>query len=925
MMSESNGLVLFPSQATFYAISLGGEARSNWPAHGTGDVSTWSVFPATQTVDFATNGILFGGETRTNWPVDATSVGASNAALAVRVTATEVSVTSLIVATNNHSVRIGTLEVQTNNYASYLWVSNQNYSTTTNYDDRYSALGHLHSGTYSLFTHYHTQYELAANLNTNYLNRPTTISTNVTTNYIVYYDSEVNGKIKTRIDAPWSGNVTNWQMVGVSTGEWQVPKLSVGPTTMLRPRLLNLFGTNEAFISQAVYGDIRTFSETNYATVLTEIPGSGVAWQTPGNITDTNYDNYGQVSDTQEPETSKVVRVSTFNFSIPETATILGVKANVVYANTFGNPVFTAQIWNNGYTSGIYQLVPNTSGALTTNTFGSDSSIWGLNSLSAVEVNATDFSIDLQISGNNAAMEYSRVYAIQVEVFYSTESFSWRSGVDSDGRYKIQCDNTGDTPIEFSTNGIFFNAPITWGPNSTGSLTNEPLFSDSPAFGITAVDTNKWSAAMTNLINQYGPTGTATFVSNTLTLTHGTNAGGSGTETLWPAVSNQVQTDLTGLKAATNAATILAGALVAATNALDVRLTAHTTNTANPHATTALQVGAVPTNDVSVTNARPWNSPNYATITNPPTIPSTNGLASTNWVIARGYLTNDTGATNIAAGSSDGYNPSTRTLTWDTNAVSGGGGGAGTTNASGINVAFAPSNYAASAANVEDHLKGIDSAVTTNRLALNGESNIVMRVDGSNVYFGAPDVLAKTSTNSLTVTALQITGGNPSNGAVWIATNTGGQGGWSKPVMFCGNMTNLFYFTNAVARLLTFNQEVYDFGNCWDGTTFTAPVNGFYSFKYAAYCQRVTAGSTVGACYGDFYLNGTFYSESGSRFTRADDLACTIGDTSYFVLTNGAQITIKILGSNGHTNNVYGANDGSLSHYFQGALEKELP
>ena len=55
-------------------------------------------------------------------------------------------------------------------------------------------------------------------------------------------------------------------------------------------------------------------------------------------------------------------------------------------------------------------------------------------------------------------------------------------------------------------------------------------------------------------------------------------------------------------------------------------------------------VGYVPTNDVSVTNARPWDSPNYNTITNPPAIPSTNGLASTGYVagVVAGYVpTND--------------------------------------------------------------------------------------------------------------------------------------------------------------------------------------------------------------------------------------------------------------------------------------------
>lgn len=37
----------------------------------------------------------------------------------------------------------------------------------------------------------------------------------------------------------------------------------------------------------------------------------------------------------------------------------------------------------------------------------------------------------------------------------------------------------------------------------------------------------------------------------------------------------------------------------------------------------------VSTNDLAMTNARPWDSPNYNSITNPPSIPSTNGFATT--------------------------------------------------------------------------------------------------------------------------------------------------------------------------------------------------------------------------------------------------------------------------------------------------------
>jgi hypothetical protein len=87
---------------------------------------------------------------------------------------------------------------------------------------------------------------------------------------------------------------------------------------------------------------------------------------------------------------------------------------------------------------------------------------------------------------------------------------------------------------------------------------------------------------------------------------------------------------------------------------------------------TAAQVGAVPTNDISVTNARPWNSPNYNTITNPPAIPSTNGLASTNWVIAQisGVIT---GATVTESSSASAVTTNAGVLSFNIRTNSSGG------------------------------------------------------------------------------------------------------------------------------------------------------------------------------------------------------------------------------------------------------------
>lgn len=102
VMATSTGYILFPTNPAVFNFTIGGVTRTNWPEHGTGDVSTWSFYPATQTVDIAGQGIKFGGVTRTNWPVDATEVAGSNAALGIRVGALEDTVSNLQDATSNN-------------------------------------------------------------------------------------------------------------------------------------------------------------------------------------------------------------------------------------------------------------------------------------------------------------------------------------------------------------------------------------------------------------------------------------------------------------------------------------------------------------------------------------------------------------------------------------------------------------------------------------------------------------------------------------------------------------------------------------------------------------------------------------------------------------------------------------------------------
>jgi len=86
-----------------------------------------------------------------------------------------------------------------------------------------------------------------------------------------------------------------------------------------------------------------------------------------------------------------------------------------------------------------------------------------------------------------------------------------------------------------------------------------------------------------------------------------------------------------------------------------------------------------------------------------------------------------------------------------------------------------------------------------------------------------------TNVGTITSTNLQIVGGSPTNGAVWIATNTAGQGTWVAPSYVFASRTNNMVISNATITDITFNSEKVDLLSEFDGTTFTASMDGIYA------------------------------------------------------------------------------------------------
>ena len=183
--------------------------------------------------------------------------------------------------------------------------------------------------------------------------------------------------------------------------------------------------------------------------------------------------------------------------------------------------------------------------------------------------------------------------------------------------------------------------------------------------------------------------------------------------------------------------------------------------------------------------------------------------------------------------------------------------------------------------------------------------------------------LPKSFTNTGIMTAVQITGGSPTNGAVFIATNTTGQGKWSGPCAFFANLDTDFSFTNTVARTVVWSVERYNYGGNWNGTTFTAPVNGVYAFE-GAVIVSIKTGTTVGDVWPAILVNGAvqvdFCVLQGSYNSNN---GYAIGDFSHTIyLTNNSVVAFQIAGTLGHTNILWGT---GLYNRFSGILIRELP
>ena len=142
-------------------------------------------------------------------------------------------------------------------------------------------------------------------------------------------------------------------------------------------------------------------------------------------------------------------------------------------------------------------------------------------------------------------------------------------------------------------------------------------------------------------------------------------------------------------------------------------------------------------------------------------------------------------------------------------------------------------------------------------------------------------------------------------------------------VAFFAYLKNNFYVSNATPIVLVYDGTNYNYGNCWNGTVFTAPISGIYSITQRGTSTRpggVTAGTmksyitknTEDYIQCDWWPDPIYFSYPQNQ------LAVDV------FLTNNETVSLSLVGTAGKTAILLGTNPCILN-FFQMHLKTRIP
>jgi len=169
------------------------------------------------------------------------------------------------------------------------------------------------------------------------------------------------------------------------------------------------------------------------------VAGAGADWQNPTSIYGS--DNNHAIVALSADETSDYLRATTFGFSIPSNATIVGIKVEIELAKSGGVPIGTivdssVKIVKTGSEQGDENAsMTSWPTGDTYFVYGGETDLWGL-TWTYSEINASNFGVSIK------ALEYSgeypataRVDHVRITVYYTIPGFAWKKLVKgTDGK-----------------------------------------------------------------------------------------------------------------------------------------------------------------------------------------------------------------------------------------------------------------------------------------------------------------------------------------------------------------------------------------------------------------------------------------------------------------------------------------------------------